>query len=595
MTGDTASAQQLIPRPRTQSPRESRFYEIAERYIDGTLGLNPTSATYYGYHKYDGDLEDFSPSGLARRLEFYRACSRDLSALSRGELSAPAAIDYDLVRNDIEGNLFALEEMKSHESDPSLYNDILGYAWLFLTMLEDGNPAWPQRLASLISRMKAMPGFLEDAKENLKNPSKVLTEFIAQQNAGNIEFFREALPRLSRHAPELRSELDEVNGKVLAALEDYQRFLENDLMSRATGDWRLGSELWTRKLRYTLQSDMTPDQIVERAWEQVHSERAEMLKLAQPLHAQLFPGHKHDQSGDELINTVVSEVIGELSKRHSRPEMLLNDVRDRWVPKVVEFIRQSDFLTLPPENDNFVIEKTPGFLDGRAVAFFNPPPAFEPHLKKSYWISSIPTTGDPVADKARTDSFLREYNDYGLQSLTLHEAFPGHYVQFYYALNSPYASIYKKMFANSTLAEGWAVLSERLMFEVGYAKDEPECYLMHKKMNLRSPLNAILDARLHTGRGSEAEDDKWALELMEKFGFQENAEAVGKLRRAKVTSTQLSTYFVGYLELRDILADYRSKKGAAFSFKEFNEEFLSYGTVPPRAIRELMFSDRRSG
>lgn len=592
MSDHNASAGQGIPRPETKGPDDSRFYEAAERYLDAMLGLNPTSATYYGYHKFDHQLEDFGAAGLSHRTGFYRAARREFAAFDRSRLSVAAAIDLDLIRNDAEASLFGIEELKSHENDPSLYNDIVGYSWLFLTTHEDGHPAWPERLGALIERMRALPRFLADARSNLKNPSKVLTAFIAQQNAGNTEFFKEALPGLAKHAPGLKNRLESEGRKVLQALAEYQSFLENELMARSHGDWRLGAPLWTKKLKYTLQSDMKPGEIIDRAWDQVRREREKMLDIAEPLHARMFPRHRHSETGDERINVVVSEVIAEVSKRHSTPDGLLGDVREKWIPKVKRFLDERRFVTLPPENDNFVVERTPGFLDGRAVAFFNPPPAFEPELKKSYWISSIPRTGDPAGDKAKAESFLREYNQYGLQSLTLHEAFPGHYVQFYYALNSPYASIYKKIFANSTLAEGWAVLSEGLVFEAGYADDEPECMLIHKKMNLRSPLNAILDARLHTEKAPDDETDRWALDLMQRFGFQEHAEAAGKLRRAKVTSTQLSTYFVGYLELADLLEDYKALKGGAFVLREFNEELLSYGTVPPRAIRELMLGGK---
>jgi uncharacterized protein (DUF885 family) len=252
----------------------------------------------------------------------------------------------------------------------------------------------------------------------------------------------------------------------------------------------------------------------------------------------------------------------------------------RWLDGIKAFIRSNDLITLPPESDNFVIEKTPAFLDGMAVAFFNPAPAFEPQLKKSFWVSSIP------ADRA--ESYLREYNDYGLQCLSIHEAFPGHYVQFHHAQNSPIASIYKKVFSSSTFAEGWAVLCEEQMFQQGYAADEPEALLVHRKMSLRAPLNAILDAGLHTGGMPEAEADRWALDLMRRYGFQEEAEAVRKLRRAKVSSTQLSTYFVGYLDLLDLMDDYRAARGDDFSLKGFNETLLSFGTIPPRAVRRLM-------
>lgn len=315
-----------------------------------------------------------------------------------------------------------------------------------------------------------------------------------------------------------------------------------------------------------------------------------MCDLSRPLHEEMFPDHDHPETGDALINVVVTEVLSEISKRHSTPDRLLEDCR-RWAEKIKDFIRRKDLITLPPASDNFVIEPTPAFLDGMAVAFFNPAPAFEPDLKKSYWVSSIPTTGDAKVDRERTASYLREYNDYGLQNLTIHEAFPGHYVQFWYALGSPMASIYKKVFCSGTFAEGWAVLCEEQMFREGYAADEPGALLIHKKMALRASINAILDARLHTGQMGEEEADRWALDLMQAYGFQERTEALGKLRRAKVTSTQLSMYFVGFSELEDLLGECRHREGGAFRLKQFNERLLSYGTIPPRAVRELMLSE----
>ena len=229
-------------------------------------------------------------------------------------------------------------------------------------------------------------------------------------------------------------------------------------------------------------------------------------------------------------------------------------------------------------------------MDGAAVAFFNPPPAFEPELKKSFWVSSIPKGGSPEKDAEVAESYLKEYNDYGLQSLIIHEAFPGHYVQSWYALKSPLATIYKKVYASGTFAEGWAVLAEEEMFTSGFAEGDPANYLVHKKFDLRVPMNAILDSKLHTAGLSEEEGDKWAMDLMTRYGFQEEAEAKGKLRRAKITATQLSTYFVGFSELNDLWGDAKAREGDKFSLKAFNELLLSFGTISPRDVHRLMFS-----
>jgi uncharacterized protein (DUF885 family) len=262
-----------------------------------------------------------------------------------------------------------------------------------------------------------------------------------------------------------------------------------------------------------------------------------------------------------------------------------------FVEKIKGFIRERKIITLPPDTDNMAIEPTPGFLNGLAVAFFHPAPALEPELKKSYWISSVPSTGDPVQDRKRQESYLREYNHYGLQSLTIHEAFPGHYVQSYLTQHSPIVTVYRRVFESGTFVEGWAVLMEKILFEHGYAEGDPALLLTHKKISLRVPMNAILDARLHTGSMSDAEADAWALDFMMRLGFQEETEAKGKLRRAKVTSTQLSTYFVGYAELNDLYNEVKQKLGPAFALQEFCDRLASYGALPPRMLREQMLAD----
>ena len=309
---------------------------------------------------------------------------------------------------------------------------------------------------------------------------------------------------------------------------------------------------------------------MRRARQQLETDRRRMLEVAAPLHARLHPGHRHLETGDDLINLTVREVLDEVTKRHSTPETLFRDTQ-RAIDRIKAFIRERDLIGLPPDDDNFVVEPTPGFMDGVAVAFFNPPPILEPDLKKSFWISSVPRGGSEEKDRALQESFLREYNEYALQGLTIHEAFPGHYVQYWYALRSPIATVYKKIFSSGTFAEGWAVLAETMMFENGYAAAEPENLLVHLKQTLRVSLNAILDARLHTTPMSD-----------------EEAEARGKLRRAKVSSTQLSTYFVGTLELSDILRETRRREGERFRLRAFNERLLSLGAIPPRDVRELL-------
>jgi uncharacterized protein (DUF885 family) len=569
---------------------DEEFQQAAQAYLADVLRTWPTQATYLGSHEHDGQLEDYSPAAMADAAAMYERHRDALRRIDPARLSASARIDYDLIAHDIESSLFSLTRLRQHTWDPNLYNETLGFSHLLLTLLDDGSDLWPARLASLLSRLRKVPGFLDTARRNLADSSRVLVEFTIEQNAGNVSFFRDALPPLFERAPDLKAQLVEANAAAVAAMEEYGRWLREDLLPRCGRDWRLGRELWTEKLRYTLRSELSPDDILARAEEAIRRTRREMLEIAEPMHARLFPRHRHAEEGEERINVIVREVIDQVSRRHSTPESLFDDVKAH-IETIKKFIRERQIITLPPDTDNLVIEPTPGFLNGLAVAFFYPPPALEPHLKKAYWISSVPGTGDPARDRERQESFLREYNHYGLQCLTIHEAFPGHYVQHFITQNSPLLTVYKKAFESGTFVEGWAVLIEKILFEEGYGADDPATLLIHKKISLRSPMNAILDARLHTGGMSDAEADAWALDLMVGQGFQERAEAQGKLRRAKVTATQLSTYFVGLIEMEDMYREARRRMGDAFVLREFLDKVPSYGALPPAKVRQLLFAD----
>ncbi len=586
--GDPAGAGRIpggIPEGAVGHDRE--FYAIADRYLDDMLRAYPTLATMAGYHRHDDRLEDLTPEGLGDKAAMARRYRSELERIDPARLSLSARVDHALVVNDLESTVFTLEELRPFERDPQSWVDLIGNATLYLTLQDPDSNAWPERMSALLSRMKQIPAILEVAKRSLKNPPRVITELVLGTSAGNTAFFRTTAPDLFARAPALAPALESENVRVLAALDEFQRWLKADLLPRSLGDWRLGKDAWTRKLRHTLQSDMSPEEILERAREKIDADRGRMLELAQPLHDRMFPGHAHTERGDDRTNAIVNEVLAEVSKAHSTRATLFGDTK-AIVERLKKYIRGKNLVTLPPDDDNFIVEPTPGFMDGVAVAFFNPPPILEPGLKKSYWISSVPRGGSPGKDREMEESFFREYNDYALQGLTIHEAFPGHYVQYWHALRSPIATIYKKIFSSGTFAEGWAVLAEAQMFESGYAGEETANLLVHLKQNLRSPMNAILDARMHTTATPDAEVDRWALEMMQRLGFQEEAEARGKLRRAKVTSTQLSTYFVGFVELSDILEETRKREGAGFDLKTFNETMLSYGTIPPRHVRQLL-------
>jgi hypothetical protein len=573
--------------PSSASGADLEFYRLADHYLADLFEAYPSASTAAGFHRHDQRLDDWSAAGVRAKVTLARRHQAALVAVDAARLSPGSRVDLGILRADSEATLLSLEELRPHERDPQFFVDLLGNALLYLTLLDPDSPAWPERLEGVRGRLEQVPDFLAGARATLDRPARVVTEMVTQTNAGNMRFLSDALPRLFDKAPGIRPALEAANRKAIAALQEFQTFVEQDLLPRSTGDWRLGGPLWGKKLRLTLQSDMDAATIARRAEASIADLRRRMLEAAGPLHARLFPGHSHAETGDNLVNVVVGEVIESISERRPTRATLFETVR-RAVDRIKGFLRESDLISLPPEDDRLAIEPTPGFLDGMAVAFFNPPPTLEPALKKSFWISSVPRGGSPEEDARIEASFLREYNDYALHGLAIHEAWPGHYVQYWHAYRSPMATLYKKVFSSGTFAEGWAVLAERLMFEAGYGADDPAFLLMHLKHGLRAPINALIDARLHTGGGTDEDADRFTIDLLRRTGFQEETEARGKLRRAKVTSTQLSTYFVGLIEMQDLLEDAVRSAGPGAPRKGILDRLLSFGTIPPRDVRALM-------
>ncbi len=473
--------------------------KLAERYLDASLELSPVTASYVGYHKWDHLLPDLSARGTERALHTLRYFDGELKKIDRKKLSTSWAIDHELIESRIAEELFVLTELKPETWDTNMYNQTLGGAFYYVTIPPEDPAQWPVRLKAVLGRMRALPGFLEQAKKNLKTPPKLFTEFVIAQNPGNLKTFTEQLPKLFAPHPQLEKEFNALKPAAVKAIGDWQTFLEKDLLPRSTGDWRLGQKLWNEKLALTLSSNMKADDIYRQAELGLEKARAQMYDVALPLFREQWPDDTGylDLLGDERINYVVGKVIAEAAKDHGTPTSIFSDVQ-RTVAKVKAFITEAGVITLPPETDNFVIEPTPPFLDGLAVAFYNPAPAFEPDLKKSYWISSVPKAGSDDAE-----SYLREYNNYTLQALTIHEAFPGHYVQLYWSSHSEYASITKQVLESGTMAEGWAVMIEQILHDDGYSKGDPKNLLFHLKMELRTFINAMIDPKLHTNTGDE--------------------------------------------------------------------------------------------
>lgn len=569
--------------PPPTNPEDRALAQLAERFLDVTLRLDPVRASALGYDKFDGRLPDWSEAGQLAAVNTLKGLKAELARVKRDKLSRPYAVDFDLMNQQLAQSLFEQQGPAPYAWDVQRYNEQVGGGLYHLSVPPADPGQWPQRLQSILQRLEAIPAFLKNAEAQLGAPPQVFTEFVINQNPGNLQTLQVTLPPLFEAHPELKARFVVAQAAAEAAILSYQTFLESTLLPRSTGDWRLGEARFAQKLAHTLGTDRAPKAVYEGAARGLAEARFQMYDVALPLFREDFPDDRAYLSllGDARINYVVGKVITRASERHGDPDTLFSDVRTK-AETIKAWLRKTDFIDLPPAEDRFVIEPTPPFLDGLAVAFYNPAPAFHPDLKKSFWISSVPS-----GDARDTESFLREYNHYILDALTIHEAFPGHYVQLYWSSHAPDASVIKRVLESGTMAEGWAMMVEQLMHEAGWGAEDPRQLLFHLKMRLRIFINAMIDVRLHTARGGDAEAlDTWAVELMTTQGFQEEAEATRKLRRAKLTSTQLSTYYVGYQEMLDLYRDLEAAK--KLTKKAALMKMISYGTIPPRLIRQLL-------
>jgi uncharacterized protein (DUF885 family) len=374
----------------------------------------------------------------------------------------------------------------------------------------------------------------------------------------------------------LRDEYDAAANTAVKALHQLNDFLKQEL-SRHPYDWRLGPEKYVQKFRYVLATDQTPRQVLAGAESELARVRDQMYELALPIYRKLHPDEKEKPS----LNEVVSQVLANIAAKHATPETYFSDAR-RDLEEAREFVKSKDLLTLPAR-DNLQVIETPVFMRGiYSVGGFNAAPALEPQLGAFYWITPIPKDWPP----ARVESKLREYNFYALKLLTIHEAMPGHYVQLEYAnaIEPPLRRIFRSVFGNGAYVEGWAVYVTEVMLDEGYLNHSPEMRLTFQKQQLRMIANTILDIRLQTMGMTDQE----AMDLMLKDTFQENEEAVGKLRRAKLSSTQLPTYYVGWRDWKRLRERYKETQGAGWSLKEFHERALKEGAVPLPVLSRLL-------
>ena len=539
----------------------SDFDKLTDDLLYGSLALSPVSATQTGYHEHNGVqldelLDDYSPAGIDNQRKFYEGFQTRIAALNSAVLDKEQQADLQIIRNNLELALLELNTIQSYKHNPTVYVELAGNALFTPYVLEYA--AKDRRYQHIIKRLQKIPVLFDQARANLSDAPEVWNRVAREENEGTIGLIDKTL-RGAVPEPQ-KADYEKAAGPAVAALKDFDSWLANDL-SKKTSDWRLGKEKYARKFDYVLATGKTPEQLLSEAEADLKATRAEMEKLAAP--------------------KTPKQVLDGIARQHATPETYIAQAK-KTLEEATTFVREKGLVSLSPRSNLEVIE-TPEFMRGiYAVGGFNPAPPLQPELGAFYWITPIPKSWQ----KDRIESKLREYNNYGLQHLTVHEAMPGHYVQLEYANDVQPKSrrLLRNVFGNGAYVEGWAVYTQQLMTDQGYPDNSLGMRMTWLKQLLRLLANAILDVRLQT----MGMTDQQALDLMINDAYQEKEEATAKLQRAQLSSCQLPTYFAGWKGWLTARDHYRQQKGSAFSLREFHERALKESAVPMPALDRLL-------
>jgi len=543
------------------------------QYLEAHFPQQPLAATRLGDHRFDAQLEDLSPAARHAWTEHTRQTLKALpKRVDFAKLSSAGRIDYEILRHELAKSLWLAANTRPFEEDPRVYGDYLSDS-IFL-LLTQSTLSRETNVTNALARMTQMPRVVAAAKANLRNPPRTLLETAIQQNRGAIGFYERDLLEFVGDSPQ-REAVQSAAGQVAVLLKDYQHFLEQELLPRATGNWRLGKGKFGKKLELELDAGLTAEEVLAEAEREFARVQTEMYVIARQLWSRYYPKEALPADDPEGRRATIRRVLAAVAQEHGEGQDLVRDARET-VARIKTFIHDADFLRLP-DPDRCQVLEMPEFKRGNSVAYLENAPPLDPHAPSVYAVS--PPGADWPPDRVK--SLLEEYNRHMLQILTIHEAYPGHYVQLEYSNRAQ--SLIRRVLQSGAFIEGWAVYTEQTMLDQGYGNGDLALRLTQLKFYLRAVVNAILDHRMHCD--GMTDDD--AMRLLTEGGFQSEEEARLKIIRAKQSSVQLSTYFVGRMAHYRLRQQLERELGDRFDLGRYHEAVLANGSVPLKFLPHL--------
>jgi uncharacterized protein (DUF885 family) len=569
-----ALAQRLAPHA-SQDGADQTFSSLVDQYLsDAYFAFSPSLGTASGLHQYDTKLEDYSPAAIAKQIALLHAFEKKFQAIDPASLDESVRGDREMVLSNIRGTLLTLETIKPFQTNPDAYSS--GVTSSAFTIMERPYAPANTRLRALVEREKLMPSRLQQARTNLKDCPKIYTEIALEQIDGNISFFQHDVPSAFTDATDANTKaaFAKSNAAVIAALQDYGKWMKSDLLPRSNGDYKLGPDTLRKKLLYDEMVDIPLDHLLQIAYADLHKNQAEFARVAHEIDPTKTP----------------QQVLAELASIHPAPNQLLQTFQNQFTG-LIAFIDTHHIITIPSKVEP-TLEETPPFERATTQASMDPPGPFETHSTKAYFNVTLP-------EKNWTPQHIAEhmaaFNIGTITSTAVHEAYPGHYVQFLWQPQFP--SKVRQVFGANTNIEGWAHYCEQMMLDQGYlpkltgspqeqAKQAKLIRLGQLQDALLRDARFVVSIRLHTGVGGPFTIDQ-AADFFVKQGYQSPSIGMIETKRGSSDATYLY-YTLGKLEIMKLRTDVMAQQGSSFNLQRFHDDFMRQGFAPIKIVRKAM-------
>ena len=538
------------------------FAAFADDYYAALFAADPNQATYAGIHDFDARLADLSAPALARRRDELKALRTRLAALSAGKLSAADAIDAEVLDHAVRAEQLELDTVRDFSRNPVLYLSKPTEAIDLIVKRSFAPPA--DRLRLVVARLKAVPPLLAAMRANIAAPPREFTDLGKIVAVGSAGYYRSELPAWAKSAAgddaKLLAAFAAANAPVVAGYEAAAKWLADDLLPRSTGKYAIGAEAFAAKLETEEMLDLPLDKLLAVGEATLKRDREAFVATAAKIDPKRTP----------------AEVLATLTEDHPKPDDLVAATRGT-IERTRKFLLDEKIVTVPSEVRPTVAE-TPAFMRTGGFASMDTPGAYEAKATEAFYYVTPP---EADWDAKRKTEHMRQFNRTGMDIITIHEAYPGHYLQFLYA--KQYPTMVRKLYTCGTNVEGWAHYAEQMIVEEGYGGGDPKVRLAMLSEALLRDCRFVVGIKLHTAGWTVEEGKTYFVEQ----GFVEPEVAFQEARRGTYNPTYLY-YTLGKLQIYKLRADYQKAKGAGYSLRAFHDEFVRQGGLPLKLIRKLM-------